>query len=116
MGIARIPQIEQLNASQISEKERLEAERRYVSTVSREILKATSNLSLGKENVGVSERGGRNDGDGDINISSNENNAENILNVEEEGESSASKEQNLIYKKYPRFEELVVKHKDTMMA
>ena len=74
--IARIPQITHLNASQITEKERIESERRYVSVVSREMLK-------------------------DFN---------------ESDSNAASSERELIFKKYTRFEELMSKHKDTMIA
>lgn len=77
--IARVPQIQSLNASQISDKERLEAERRYVSVASRELLKITSAASSESGEVGSEER-------------------------------------NLLFKKYPQFEELMVKHKETMIA
>jgi hypothetical protein len=83
--IARIPQIEVLNQSQISKKERAEAERRYVSTVSREMLQATSS-------------------------------AENDATGTSNEENDRLHKHSLIFKKYPRFEELMVKHKDTMIA
>ncbi len=104
--IARVPQIEYLNASQISEKERLEAERRYVSTASRELLKITSKMSLENKESGAR----KNDigGDGCAVASSS--------SVLSETEIVVSEEQDLFHKKYPRFEELMAKHKDTMMA
>ncbi len=71
--IARIPQLTQLNASQITVKERLESERRYVSVVSREILRISD-------------------------------------------DDTSPTEREKIMKKYPRFDELMVKHKDTMIA
>ncbi len=79
--IARIPQIKYLNSSQISEKERLEAERRYVSVVSRELLKDFTTSTID----------------------------DNGIDIDAEAKG-------LIFKKYPRFEELMVKHKETMVA
>jgi hypothetical protein len=76
--IARVPQISQLNMSRITEKERIEAERRYVSVVSREILKLIPN-----------------------NVASGDD---------------LSEVQKKLYRKYPQFEELMVKHKETMIA
>ena len=78
--IARLPQITSLNLSQISEKERLEAERRYVSFVSRELLKVTSNNDSNDKSSDVED---------------------------------AQKE---LFQTYPRFNVLMVKHKETMLA
>lgn len=83
--IARLPQIEILNASDISEKERLEAERRYVSSVSREMLLLNSNSK-------VSE------------------------GCKDDPSSIANSFKKLgLYEKYPRFEELMTKHKESML-
>jgi len=83
--IARLPTIEVLNASQISVKERLEAERRYVSSVSREMLQ----------------------------LSAKSNNPDD---KEKDEASIANSFRSLgLYEKYPRFEELVVKHKEQML-
>jgi len=96
--IARIPLIEQLNASQITPKERLEAERRYVSTASRELLQVTSNMTI-QEFL-------RMEGEGD----SKEKNGDQIVKNDLELKRLE------FYTKYPRFEELMVKHKETMLA
>eukprot|EP00979_Chaetoceros_neogracilis_P004121 scaffold720_cov157-Chaetoceros_neogracile.AAC.3 len=74
-----------LNASQISAKERLEAERRYVSSVSREILQI-------KNQTHFSNKDG------------NELSAIDAFNKLGLNE------------RYPRFEELVVKHKESMIV
>jgi|AntRauTorckE5430_2_1112549.scaffolds.fasta_scaffold06282_2 hypothetical protein len=83
--IARLPLIQVLNASQISAKERLEAERRYVSSVSREILQI-------KNQTHFSNKDG------------NELSAIDAFNKLGLNE------------RYPRFEELVVKHKESMIV
>lgn len=87
--IARMPQIEALNASNISDKERVEAERRYVSTVSREMILITSNT----KGTGTNVEGGDED-------------PSTITN--------AFKDLGL-FEKYPRFEELMAKHKEAML-
>ena len=82
--IARLPQIDSLNASQISVKERLEAERRYVSNVSRELLL-------------LNAKSKKSDG-------------------EKDGTSLISSFKKLgLHEKYPRFEELMAKHKEMML-
>lgn len=48
-AIARFPNLEYFNASPISERERLEAERRYVSSVARELLLISSEALLSGE-------------------------------------------------------------------
>lgn len=47
--IARLPHLKVLNASEISEKERIEAERRYVSHVARDIYSMKTQLSSDKD-------------------------------------------------------------------
>lgn len=84
--IARLPNINVLNASQISEKERMEAERRYVSSVSREMVQLTSKSRNSEKSSGESIEGI---------IESFK-----ILGLNE---------------KYSRFESLVTKHKETML-
>jgi hypothetical protein len=80
--------LEYFNASPVSTKERVEAERRYVSTVSRELLLISSGAILAAEkdtNQGVTA------GDG------------------------VSKEDQL-FATHPQFQSLVEKHKDTMLS
>ena len=83
--IARLPLIQVLNASQITAKERLEAERRYVSSVSREILQLNNKTKTSNED--------------ESKLSAID--AFNKLGLNE---------------RYPRFEELVVKHKESMIV
>ncbi|KAL7438600.1 hypothetical protein ACHAXM_006401 [Skeletonema potamos] len=88
-AIARLPSLEYFNASPISNRERVEAERRYVSTVSRELLLISSGAILAAEkgtNRGVSA------GDDD--------NAKQIQ----------------LFAKHPQFQPLLEKHKDTMLS
>jgi hypothetical protein len=83
--IARLPQIELLNASDISEKERLEAERRYVSNVSREMILLNANTK--------------------------------VTEADEDSSSISNSFKKLgLYDKYPRFEELMAKHKESMLV
>mmetsp|Transcript_15225 Transcript_15225/g.28651 ORF Transcript_15225/g.28651 Transcript_15225/m.28651 type:complete len:631 (-) Transcript_15225:188-2080(-) len=84
--IARLPSIENLNASKISPKERLEAERRYVSSVSREML-SMQPLSIDSVKQGDTE-----------------------LSLMEMFKKLGLAE------KYPRFEALVAKHKESMLV
>jgi Leucine-rich repeat (LRR) protein len=84
--IARLPSIQNLNASKITPKERLEAERRYVSSVSREIL-SMQPISIDKDKGGDTKE----------------------LSLVE-----TFKKLGLV-EKYPRFEELVEKHKESML-
>jgi CAP-Gly domain. len=84
--IARLPCIENLNASKITPKERLEAERRYVSSVSREML-SMQPMSMDKEKEMDTE-----------------------LTLMERFKKLG------LVEKYPRFEELVEKHKESMLV
>jgi len=92
--IARLPQIERLNASLITKRERTESERRYVSNASRELLLLKTQL---QRHDPILE-----DGTGDY--------------VEPKVNNEISKKEMHIFKKYPRFEELMVKHKDSMLT
>lgn len=84
--IARLPQIESLNASPISTKERMEAERRYVSLVAREMLLVESSFAT------------QFDEGGNTTTQQNRNN----------------KKKQDVLKEHPRFQHLVKKHGDTM--
>jgi hypothetical protein len=90
-AIARFPNLEYFNASPISERERLEAERRYVSTVARELLLISSEALL-SGNANQSSADAQND------------------------EKPIDPKQAQVYARHPRFQALVSKHKDTMMA
>jgi len=92
--IARLPQIDHLNASMVTVKERIEAERRYVTNVSREFLLLTAQGQHREPNVGS----GTGD-DGDIELDAEL--AENKLRL---------------FQKYPRFREFMVKHKEAMIT
>jgi Leucine-rich repeat (LRR) protein len=85
--IARLPLIQILCASKITVKERLEAEKRYVSNVSREMLQLTKNVNGSSSNEDGNE------------FSAIE--AFKKLGLDE---------------KYPRFAELVTKHKEAMIV
>lgn len=85
-AIARFPNLEYFNASPISERERVEAERRYVSSVARELLLISSEALL----------------------SGNSQMADCDSNVDPR--------QTQVHARHPRFHALVDKHKDTMMA
>lgn len=91
--IARLPQIDQLNASMVTVKERIEAERRYVTNVSRELLLLTAQGQRRDSNVGS---GIGDDGD-----------------IELDAELAENKQR--LFQKYPRFEEFMVKHKEAMI-
>ncbi|KAL7521866.1 hypothetical protein ACHAWX_006558 [Stephanocyclus meneghinianus] len=91
-AIARFSNLVFFNASPISERERIEAERRYVSTVARELLLLSSEGLLSS----VSKQ------------SSNEENTDGVLGV--------NLKQNDVYARHPRFQDLVSKHKDSMSA
>lgn len=88
-AIARHPNLEFFNASPVSERERVEAERRYVSNVARELLMVSSGALL----------------------STTEQNGDN---TPEDDEVNAKKAQ--INTHHPRFQSLLEKHKETMMA
>jgi len=57
-AIARLPNLEYFNASPITTRERVEAERRYVSTVSRELLLVSSGVNLASERDSSGGEGG----------------------------------------------------------
>ncbi len=88
-AIARLPSLEYFNASPISNKERVEAERRYVSTVSRELLLISSGAILAAER----------DSSGGGSASDDDNT-----------------KQAQMFAKHPRFQPLLEKHKDTMLS
>ena len=89
-AIARLPSLEYFNASPISNRERVEAERRYVSTVSRELLLISSGAIL------AAERG-------------------NTNGVESAGDDDNAKQAEM-FAKHPQFRPLLEKHKDTMLS
>ena len=86
--IARLPNLEFFNASPISERERVEAERRYVSNVARELLMISSGALLSIPD------------DQKHNEDDNEENAK----------------QRQIHARHPRFQSLLEKHKETMLS
>eukprot|EP00985_Skeletonema_marinoi_P029859 scaffold29394_cov73-Skeletonema_marinoi.AAC.1 len=88
-AIARLPSLEFFNASPITNRERVEAERRYVSTVSRELLLISSGVILAAER---DTDGGESAGDDD------------------------SSKQAQMFAKHPQFKVLLEKHKDTMLS
>lgn len=90
-AIARFPSLEFFNASPISERERNEAERRYVSTVARELLLISSGALLSTNNNGLGT-------------------------VDSSGDSEVDAKQAEVFARHPRFKHLMTKHKDTMMA
>lgn len=90
-AIARFPSLEFFNASPISERERNEAERRYVSTVARELLLISSGALLSTNNKGLGT-------------------------VDSSGDSEVDAKQAEVFARHPRFKHLMTKHKDTMMA
>jgi hypothetical protein len=87
-AIARLPSLEYFNASPISDRERLEAERRYVSTVARELLLISSEALLSGN-------------------SSNQQDANGVKVDPKQAE---------VHVRHPMFQILVEKHKETMMA
>ncbi len=88
-AIARLPNLEYFNASPITNRERVEAERRYVSTVSRELLLISSGAILA---------------------------AERDANVEGSSDDDDSAKQAQMFARHPQFQLLVEKHKDTMLS
>ena len=86
--IPRLPDLEFFNASPISERERVEAERRYVSNVARELLMISSGALLSTPD------------DQKHNEDDNEENAK----------------QRQIHARHPRFQSLLEKHKETMLS
>jgi len=89
-AIARLPSLEFFNASPIAERERTEAERRYVSNVARELLMISSGAILSA--------------------------ADQSLNNEKTGDDEANAKQAQVYARHPRFQSLLEKHKETMMS
>ena len=83
-AIARFPKLEYFNASPISDRERTEAERRYVSTVARELLLISSEALLTGNQT---NQGTQND-----------------------------PKQVKVHARHPRFQVLLEKHKETMIA
>ncbi|KAL7495253.1 hypothetical protein ACHAWT_003772 [Skeletonema menzelii] len=88
-AIARLPNLEYFNASPITDRERVEAERRYVSTVSRELLLISSGVILA---------------------------AERDTDVDGSAGNDDSAKQAQMFAKHPQFQLLVEKHKDTMLS
>ena len=88
--IARLPTLEFFNASPITERERTEAERRYVSSVARELLMISSGALISS--------GGQTSSDQKI----------------DDAEASAKEAQ--IYAHHPQFKSLLEIHKDSMMS
>jgi len=88
--IARIPNLEFFNASRAPERERVEAERRYVSNVARELLMISSGALLSTTDQSV--------------------------NDEKDGDDEANAKQKHIHARHPRFQSLLKKHKETMMS
>jgi len=91
--IARLPNLEFFNASPITERERVEAERRYVSNVARELLMISSGALL-SSTVATDD--------------------EKKTAGSEDEETKAKQVQ--IHARHPRFQSLLEKHKETMMS
>ena len=89
-AIARLPNLEFFNASPIAERERIEAERRYVSNVAREMLMLSSGAVLS-----------------DTNLESED---------EKIGNADASAKQAQMHAHHPRFQSLLEKHQETMLG
>ena len=94
--IARLPKLEYLNASPISDKERVDSERRYVSHVARELLMAETAVAAEMDNEG---------GEG-----KSTNGTEDAV--------AAAKKQRIaaILANHPLFHQLTAKHQDAMSA
>ncbi len=88
--IARLPNLELFNASPISERERTEAERRYVSNVARELLMISS---------------------GSLQSSADQS----FASEKDADEVQANAKQVEVHARHPRFHFLLEKHKETMM-
>jgi tubulin-specific chaperone E len=91
--IARLPNLEFFNASPITERERVEAERRYVSNVARELLMISSGALLSSTVATEDEK--------------------KTAGSEDE-ETKAKQAQ--VHVCHPRFQSLFEKHKETMMS
>mmetsp|Transcript_23195 Transcript_23195/g.48007 ORF Transcript_23195/g.48007 Transcript_23195/m.48007 type:complete len:658 (-) Transcript_23195:75-2048(-) len=96
--IARLSRIEYFNASPITDRERLEAERRYVSNVARELLMTSSEMTLCDT----------------LNQSYN-NNTGNCKD-NNQAHSEIDDTQTQIFTLHPRFKALLDKHKDIMVS
>lgn len=101
--IARLPSLEYFNASPIPERERVEAERRYVSTVARELLLISSEMTLSDTISKCST------------IESNEKDTDKI-DSDKTADDEVTNRQVEIFVRHPRFKSLVSKHRDTMMS
>eukprot|EP00559_Dactyliosolen_fragilissimus_P004090 CAMPEP_0184859844 /NCGR_PEP_ID=MMETSP0580-20130426/4816_1 /TAXON_ID=1118495 /ORGANISM="Dactyliosolen fragilissimus" /LENGTH=732 /DNA_ID=CAMNT_0027356691 /DNA_START=216 /DNA_END=2414 /DNA_ORIENTATION=- len=101
--IARLPQISILNGSTITERERIESERRYVSNIAREILLATTQIRL--EHNNILDR---------YNTASPSHRPRSISPLSQE-EAMEEKKQ-LILSQNPMFGHLMAKHKDSMIV
>ena len=104
MTIARLPSLVYLNASPVGDKERIDSERRYVSTVARELLMAETAAAAVAAGAVVlptstttTETKGNGGGDGD-------------------DDERMTKQREAVLSLHPRFEELIVKHGDAMAA
>lgn len=91
-AIARLSNLDYFNASPIADRERTEAERRYVSNVARELLMVSSHavLAATDQSLGLGDK--------------------------KAGEDEPNSKQAQIYAHHPRFRSLMEKHKDTMMS
>ena len=92
--IARLPQLTSVNASPISIKERVEAERRYVGSVARELMLLTTQHQVQSTQLEEHSNGDQTES---VNVKLEENKKK-------------------LYAKYPRFEELMKIHKESMMV
>jgi hypothetical protein len=88
--IARLPHLEFFNASPITERERTEAERRYVSSVARELLMTSSGGLLSSSGKTLIDQ--------------------NL------GDAEANAKEAQIHTHHPHFKSLLEKHKDSMMS
>ena len=92
VAIARLPNLQYLNASPIGDKERTDSERRYVSTVARELLMAETAAAAAEMGEGNSDR-------------------------EEDVVAAAKTERTAaILANHPLFDQLTAKHQDAMAA
>ncbi|KAL7468346.1 hypothetical protein ACHAXS_008564 [Conticribra weissflogii] len=96
--IARLSRLEYFNASPVTDRERLEAERRYVSSVARELLMISSETTLRDT----------------LNQSNNDNSGN--CNGNNPAHSEVDSKRTQIISRHPRFTALIDKHKDTMIS
>ena len=92
--IARLPKLQYLNASPIGDKERTDSERRYVSTVARELLMAETAVAAEREGEGKS----------------NSDREEDVVAAAKTERTAA------ILANHPLFDQLTAKHQDAMAA